>query len=66
MSMQFKARAKSRKPCAFARCACMADKIYIDNKWKIMACSEAHANLARIELDKVPDEEARRIWPDLP
>jgi len=64
--MKFKARNKSRKPCAYSPCGCLANKVYSDDKWRVLACSEAHANLARNELDKIPDEEARKVWPDLP
>ena len=54
--MKFKARAKSAKPCAFARCKTEANKIYQDADWRIIACSQAHADIARGEIDKVPPE----------
>lgn len=52
--MQFKARAKTAKPCAYARCKNKADKIYQDDKWRVIVCSQAHADIARAEIDKVP------------
>lgn len=54
--MEFRARAKSMMPCAFARCKNKADKIYQDANWRVVACSQAHADIARSEIDKVPPE----------
>lgn len=54
--MEFKAKAKKAARCAYAPCATPAQKIYEDEKWRVLACSEAHANLARNEIDKVPLE----------
>ncbi len=54
--MKFKAKAKATGRCAFAGCLNKAGKIYTDNSWRILACSQAHANIARAEIDKVPPE----------
>lgn len=62
--MKYRAKAKTYKPCAFASCAVLCNRIYQDDKWRIMACSTAHAKAARAELDKVPDEEVAKIWPN--
>ncbi len=52
--MNFKSKAKSGRRCAFAQCATTALKIYEDDSWRIIACSQAHADIARKEIDKVP------------
>ena len=54
--MNFKAKAKAAGRCAFAPCANVADKIYADERFRILACSQAHADIARAEVDKVPVE----------
>jgi len=55
--MIFKAKATILGQCAYAKCHNKADKIYSDNKWKILSCSLAHANIARSEIDKIPLEQ---------
>lgn len=54
--MIFKAKALNHARCAFARCMNAADKIYEDEHWRILACSQAHADIVREEINKVPPE----------
>ena len=52
--MKFKAKAKKPGPCAYAKCKNAASKIYADESWRVLACSQAHADIARGEIDKIP------------
>lgn len=54
--MNFKAKATKHRRCAYAACQNQADKIYADEHWRVIACSQAHADIARGEIDKVPPE----------
>ena len=60
--MEFKAKAKTTKPCAYARCKNSADKIYADENWKVITCSQAHADIARGEIDKIPPEYQAEVF----
>lgn len=62
--MNFKAKATKSRRCAFAQCLNSADKIYEDEHWRIIACSQAHADIAREEIDKVPPELHDTIFRD--
>jgi hypothetical protein len=55
--MQFKAKVNKPGRCAYAVCQNQAGKIYQDDQWRILACSQAHADIARAEIDKVPRED---------
>lgn len=52
--MKFKAKVKSPGRCAYAVCQNKAGKIYQDGEWRLLACSQAHADIARLEIAKVP------------
>ena len=60
--MIFKAKAKKAGICAYARCKNAAGKIYADESWKILACSQAHADIARGEIDKIPAEYHKEVF----
>ena len=60
--MKFKAKAKKVGICAYARCKNAAGKIYTDESWKILACSQAHADIARGEIDKIPVELHKEVF----
>lgn len=60
--MKFKAKAKNSGRCAFEPCGCQASKIYVDENWRILACSQAHADLARAEIDKIPPEYHKQVF----
>ena len=60
--MQFKSKAKNPRDCAFGPCLNSGNKIYIGNKYKYLACSLAHAELAEQELYKIPEKERKKIW----
>lgn len=62
--MKFKSKAKTARRCAYAACENSADKIYEDDSWRILACSQAHADIARGEIDKVPPEHHDTIFRD--
>ena len=60
--MIFKAKAKKPGPCAYAKCKNAAGKIYADESWKILACSQAHADIARGEINKIPTELHKEVF----
>lgn len=60
--MQFQARAKNPGRCAFAECANTANKIYVDAKFRLLACSQAHADIARNEINKIPVEYHKKYF----
>ena len=60
--MKFKAKAKKPGPCAYARCKNAACKIYTDKFWRILACSLAHADIARSEIEKIPSGHHKEIF----
>lgn len=60
--MKFRSKATKDGRCAYAACQNSANKIYEDGSWRILACSLAHAEIARSEIDKIPPEEQRRYF----
>ncbi len=59
--MKLKAKAKEPGRCAYAVCMNQATKIFIDSEYKILACSQAHAEIAREEINKVPPERRKEF-----
>ncbi len=63
--MELKAKASNPGLCAFAPCKQEAWLIYRDTNrgYDFRVCSRGHAEAAGHELDKIPAEYRRQIWP---
>lgn len=57
--MKMIAKAKTPGRCVYAPCQCAAGKIYEDEHWRVMACSEAHAAKALEVVNRFPPEDVK-------
>ena len=53
--MNFRARAKTPGECCWATCTKPADKIYVDDEYKYLACCKAHAEIVAVRIPTLPE-----------
>jgi hypothetical protein len=59
--MRFVAKAKHGGACVYKKCLNRADKIYEDDDWRVLACSEAHARLVLELVEKYKCQGAKAL-----